>query len=439
MTDVILTALRSMAFFPMELLAAALVFAAPLERRPRFPGRLAAGVLAMLGSLALYTLVTAIFMLELSGTISEMNRDYGPSALVWCSILFGLMVFILWFAWNVSAKEAVYCAACAYLMEHMAYCVRTILAYALPDLPTGTGSPLYFLFTALVYFCGYWLFVCRMVRGRHYATTAVDSLGLSLGVLTVVMVLSVAASQFGLAVFHGIYALVCGVFAMAGQVRQQKQLALQRELDLQHQLWLRQKAQYELSRENIELINRKCHDLKHQVAALKHIRDPEQRVEVINALQQSVMIYDSMLRTGNEILDTVLTEKSLLCNQHRIAFTCIADGQLLEFLDAVDLYTLFGNALDNAIEASEALPSVERMIDLQVRQKVGLVIVRITNRYAGTVELGEDLPGTNKADKGWHGFGLKSIRSVVEKYDGLLDLRAEGGVFTLRAIFPTNQ
>ncbi len=439
MIDVILTALRSMIFFPMELLAAALVFAAPLERRSRFPGRLAVDFLAMLGSLALYLLVLAALKPTASGTFDELSQDSGPSALFWCSILFGLLVFILWFAWNVSTKEAVYCAACAYLMEHMAYCVRTVLAFAAPALPIDTGTPLYFLVTALVYLCGYLLFVRRMVRDRHYATTAVDSLGLSLGVLTVVMVLSVAASQYHFEAVHGVYALVCGVFALAGQVRQQEQLTLQRELDLQHQLWLRQKAQYEMSKENIELINRKCHDLKHQVAALKHIRDPEQRGEVIDSLQQSVMIYDSMLQTGNEILDTVLTEKSLLCNQHKIAFTCIGDGRLLAFLDAVDLYTLFGNALDNAIEASAALPQEERMIDLQVRQKAGLVIISVTNRYTGTVELGEGLPGTSKEEKGWHGFGLKSIRAVAEKYDGLLDLRAEDGVFTLRITFPADQ
>lgn len=439
MIDLLLTTLRSMAFFPMELLAAALVFAVPLEKRPRFPWRLLLGILTMAGALALYMLAIAAVTPKISGTLDEMSTTSGPDALIWCSALFGLMVFILWSIFAVSIKEALYCASCAYLMEHMAYCVRTVLAFFLPALPIGTGTPLYVAVTALVYLCGYLLFVRRMVRSRHYATTAVDSLGLTLGVLTVVMVLSVAATRYRFEPIHGIYALVCGVFAMAGQVRQQGQLALQQELALQQQLWLRQKDQYEMSRENIDLINRKCHDLKHQVAALKHIHNPEQRNEVIDSIQQSVMIYDAMLKTGNEILDTVLTEKSLLCNQHKITFICIADGGLLSFMDAVDLYTLFGNALDNAIEASRPLPEELRMIDLQVRQKAGLILITVTNRFDGTLEMGDGLPQTRKRDKDWHGFGLKSIHMMAEKYGGLLDIRAEDGVFTLKVTIPAQR
>lgn len=436
--ELYLDILRSMISFPTELLVAALVFAVPLEKRPRFPWRLLLSILAMAGALALYTLATAA-LLKISGPLDEMSTTSGPCALIWCSVLFGLMVFILWFICAVSIKEALYCASCAYLMEHMAYCVRTVWAFFLPILPIGIGSPLYFVVTALVYLCGYLLFVRRMVRSHHYATTVVDSLGLTLGVLTVVMILSVGASRYGFETTHGIYALVCGVFALTGQVRQQDQLALQQELSLQQQLWLRQKDQYEMSRENIDLINRKCHDLKHQVAALKHIHNQEQRNEVIDSIQQSVMIYDAMLKTGNEILDTVLTEKSLLCNQYKIAFICIANGGLLSFMDAVDLYTLFGNALDNAIEASRLLPEEFRMIDLQVRQKAGLIFITVTNCFNGTLEMGDGLPQTSKGDKDWHGFGLKSIRMMAEKYGGLLDLRTEDGVFILKVTIPAER
>ena len=59
------------------------------------------------------------------------------------------------------------------------------------------------------------------------------------------------------------------------------------------------------------------------------------------------------MRTGNEILDTILTEKSLICENSGIHINCVADGSLLAFMNPVDLYTLFGNALDNAIEAGE--------------------------------------------------------------------------------------
>lgn len=427
-------------FFPLQLLVAALVFALPLEKHTRFVQRLILFAFAILATVSGTGYVVYVFTSDkVSGTFGDMSRQSGPSALIWCGVLFALMVLFLWFTHILSVREAVYCASCAYLMEHMAYCIRTILSAAIPGLPLDTGLPLYLLSLIVVYLCGYVLFVRRMVKNQHYATTAVDSFGLSLGVLTVVLVMSIAATQFGFETLHGIYALICGIFVLAGQVRQQKQLQLQKELDIQQQLWLRQKAQYELSRENIELINRKCHDLKHQVAALKHIHDPAQRGAVIDSLQESVMIYDAMLKTGNEILDTVLTEKSLLCNRHKIALTCMADGHLLFFMDAVDLYTLFGNALDNAIEASLSLLETERMIDLQVREKAGLILISITNRFTGTVETDTELPKTRKEDQNWHGFGLKSIRAVAEKYDGLMNLYGGDGVFTLRITIPTNR
>lgn len=439
MTDILKLA-YSLLFFPLQLLAAVLIFALPLEKRPRFVRRVILFALVML--IAITGMDYAAYLLmpdKAFGTFGDMSRQSGFSALAWCGILFGLMILFLCFTHALSVREAVYCASCAYLMEHMAYCVRAILTAAVPGLPLDAGTPLYLITLAGVYLCGYFLFVRRMVRNRHYATTAVDSLGLSLGVLTVVLVMSVAATQFGFELLHGIYALICGTFVLAGQVRQQKQLRLQQELDTQQQLWLRQKAQYELSRETIELINRKCHDLKHQVAALKHIHDPARQNEVIDSLQESVMIYDAMLKTGNDILDTVLTEKSLMCGRHKIVLTCMADGRLMSFMDAVDLYTLFGNALDNAIEASLPLSEAERTIDLQVREKAGLILISVTNRFAGVIEAGAKLPKTKKEDQGWHGFGLKSIRAVAEKYGGLMKVRGEDGVFTLRVTLPANR
>lgn len=196
------------------------------------------------------------------------------------------------------------------------------------------------------------------------------------------------------------------------------------------------KAQYEMSRESIEIINRKCHDLKHQVAALKHISDPNRKNEVIDSLQSSVMIYDAVAETGNEILDTVLTEKSLICGKHEIALSCIADGKQLAFLDPVDLYTLVGNALDNAIEAVLPLPTAERLIRIRVQKKAGLVFLRIENPYSGTLELRDGLPVTHKEDRQNHGFGLKSIRDIGEKYHGLFTIGAEQSQFVLQIAFP---
>ena len=432
--ETLLESFKNLVFFPTELLLAVILFAIPLERRPHFLRRLTVGlgmILLFIGGFA-----GLLLALGLASTTGEPDGSTVFHTLTWCLLLFLMMTAGLWITMAVPLQEAVYCTSCAYLAEHLAYCVRTLLAVCIPQLPIATGSLLYFLSIFLVYFSIFQLFVRQMVQNRHYAASAVDSFGLTLAVLSVVLVLSAAASQYGFTFLHSIYALLSCLFLLVNQVRQQKRLSLQKELDLQKQLWRQQKAQYEMSRENIEIINRKCHDLKHQVAALKLIRDPEQQTKVIDDLQESVMIYDAILETGNEILDTVLTEKSLICSRHHIVLTCIADGTLLSFMDAVDLYTLFGNALDNAIEASLKLPEAERLIDVQVRQKAGLVLISVTNRFSGNLSMADGLPRTSKGNTSDHGFGLRSIRAVAETYDGLLKVEPGDGQFFLRVTIP---
>ena len=170
------------------------------------------------------------------------------------------------------------------------------------------------------------------------------------------------------------YGLVCCLFVMINQRNYMGQWHLQKEMSAQEQLFMMNKAQYELSKENIELINRKCHDLKHQIAGLRNITDSEERRQVVDSIEKSVMIYDSILHTGNPILDTVLTEKSLVCQENGIRMHGIIDGKLLFFMDAIDIYTLFGNALDNAIEANRKVEEEKRCISILIHEKVNLIL-----------------------------------------------------------------
>lgn len=420
-------------YFPLEMVSAALVFSWPLKRRDHFLPRLA---LFFFGCTALMAACEALFYRALHpGSASEAAAAAGSTAF-WCVVLFFLCVLFVWGVRQVRFREALYCGACAYLMEHLAYCVRILCALFLPEGAMEAGTVGYILAVAGVYAAVYLVFARRMVQDGALAATAQGSLFLTLVTLTVVMGMSIAASTYRFDTVHAIYAsFACGA-VLFGQLQQQKQIKSESELALQRQMWALHKTQYEMSRESIEIINRKCHDLKHQVAALKHIQDPSRREEVIDSLQSAVMIYDAALETGNEILDTVLTEKSLICTRREIALSCIADGKQLAFLDPVDLYTLVGNALDNAIEAVLPLSPAERLIRLRVQEKAGMVFLRIENPYAGRLELRDGLPLTSKADRQNHGFGLKSIRDMAEKYHGFLNLETEGGLFVLRLSFP---
>ena len=216
-----------------------------------------------------------------------------------------------------------------------------------------------------------------------------------------------------------------------------KKSAMKQELDTLNQLWHQQKEQYELSRETIALINHKCHDLKHQIAAMRAITSPEERDKYLREVEDSVQIYDSILKTGNEVLDTVLTEKSLFCAASNIKINCIADGRRMHILDPVDLYTVFGNAIDNAIESVKQLENQEmRMIDVLVYVRKQFLLIHIMNPIGRRLKFDGDLPVTTKAKNGYHGFGLKSIRHTVEKYNGFMKIDTEENIFSLKILIP---
>lgn len=418
-------------YFSLEMAAAALLFSWPLRRREPFVPRL---ILALVG----YTALMVVCEAFLYGVLWPIPL----SSLIFCVTVFGcsvqffLSVLLVWTIHAVRFREALYCGACAYLMEHLAYCVRILCGFILSEEIMETGHWGYFLILAGVYAPVYLLFARRMIQNGTLSATAQESLIFTLITLAVVLGMSSAATTYQFESAHATYASFCCVSVLYGQLKQQKQIKSESELALQRQMWSLHRTQYEMSRESIDIINRKCHDLKHQVSALKHVHDPDRREQVIDSLQSAVMIYDAVLETGNEILDTVLTEKSLICTQHDVALSCIADGGRLAFMDPVDLYILVGNALDNAIEAVLQLPPEERIIRLRVQERAGLVFLQVENPYAGILNMRDGLPLTHKKDKQNHGFGLKSIQDVGNKYHGFLNLETKDSLFVLRLSFP---
>lgn len=216
-----------------------------------------------------------------------------------------------------------------------------------------------------------------------------------------------------------------------------KKSSMRKELETIQLLWHQQKGQYQLSKETIEMINHKCHDLKHQVQAIRAVKDEKERETYLEKIEKSVQIYSAIVRTGNEILDTILTEKSLICENSGIHINCVADGSLLAFMNPVDLYTLFGNALDNAIEAVRKLESKEkRVIDIMLYERQSFLMLQIVNPMCGEVKFEDGLPLTTKAKNGYHGYGMKSMLHTIQKYEGHLTTEVKNGCFYFNVMLP---
>lgn len=108
-------------------------------------------------------------------------------------------------------------------------------------------------------------------------------------------------------------------------------------------------------------------------------------------------------------------------------------------LKPTDLSILIGNALDNAIESVEKISDPDkRLIHVSVNRQKGFLRIRVENCYEGDIRFVAGLPSTRK-DARYHGYGMKSIRSVVEKYNGSMIVKAEDGWFELRLLFPVPQ
>ena len=192
---------------------------------------------------------------------------------------------------------------------------------------------------------------------------------------------------------------------------------------------------YEMSREGIVSLQTKCHDLKHQIHAIRSEAGKAKFDEYLNELEDSINEYSTVIESGNPTVDIVLTEKNILCCSAGVKFSYMIDGSLFGFLTEREIYSLFGNALDNALEAVTKIGEPERrMITLKSNSRGSLVVLQVENTFAGDMHLSEgSLPHTTKTGPG-HGFGLRSISRIAEKYNGSMSIRTDGSVFRLTVI-----
>lgn len=212
-------------------------------------------------------------------------------------------------------------------------------------------------------------------------------------------------------------------------------LRLSSEKYITERLFSEEKRQYEEFKRSVDYINIKCHDLKHEIARIqrKGCVDTERMDRVASELQ----LYDAFAKTGNETLDILLTDKNLTCLSKNIALTYMADASSMGFMDEADIYSLFGNMLDNAIEYLETVGSIEnRFIRLFIRPKGQMLLVHSENYFEGTLETADGLPATTKGDIVLHGFGTKSMKTTVEKYGGSFKISAGDGLYNVDFYFP---
>lgn len=230
---------------------------------------------------------------------------------------------------------------------------------------------------------------------------------------------------------------LAGVTMLIAQQDRWRDMQTRMELDSINGLLQRQYEQYRLSRENIEAINRKYHDLKHQIGIIRMEPTAEKREEYLNQLEFGMEGIGPMQKTGSDVLDTILFGKQLYCAKHQISMTAVADGAQLAFMDVMDICSIFGNALDNAIESVLKLEDKQkRLIRIAVYTQNNFLMIRVENYFEGFLQVEDGEYKTTKEDKNYHGYGIKSIRYVAERYGGSVSIAAKENWFHLRVLLP---
>lgn len=389
-------------------------------------------------------LVIQMLFLEVTG---------GLKMIWWLPCMFaaiGLMVLFIALCADTGCKDAIYYGAYAFIMAETAASLewqlylfgrRKFVAHA----ALYEYSVLILSFGAI--FLLYWR-LCKMVLENEQRLDVETKDLLAVVMLTgSVFFISNLGFITGDTPFSGLYAReifnirtfadiagLAALFACHIQWRDQK---VRRELESIRAILHNQYVQYQQSSQTLELINYKYHDLKHYIIALRAEQKDERKNSCLDRMEEEIRQYETQNKTGNEVLDTLLGAKGIECQKEEIELTCVADGSLLEFMDVMDICSIFGNALDNAIECEKKLAEPEkRMIHLHVSSKRNFLIIKIENYYEGKIQFEQELPVTTKEEKEFHGYGLKSLKYTVHRYKGEVDISTEHNWFRLRILIP---
>ena len=441
---------RVMLEFIMEMTVFCALTTCRLRRARLFALRAAAGLLL----LAAAAFGITFFYDAFGGTVWGRIAVY--------VVLFALFTLYTRFCFDEPYKIVLFCCSYAYAAQNLVYKLFLFFWSIGEELRLYDGwGDNFELFYRLFYYAffiaaaaaAYFLFIRSLTHRLSYRQLNFRTLVISVVVLGITIILCSIDdiyfaklsdyrenrydnfNYFILSQTGHAFSVVCCAIVMLLISRTVEQRELQQEVSyLQYEI--KQRAQqYEISKDTIDLINVKCHDIKYKLGELLAQQGAVSE-NAVSDLYDSISIYDTKVSTGNDLLDVLLTEKSLYCEQHGITFSCLAQGEKLSFIERGDLYCLFGNIIDNALEAVKSLPEREkRVINLVVKSKNDLVIVQEENYFGGKLSFRDGLPVTTKEDKNYHGFGTRSIRMIARKYGGELTAYVTGDVFHLNVIF----
>ncbi|MCL2062430.1 MAG: ATP-binding protein [Firmicutes bacterium] len=377
--------------------------------------------------------------------------------------LFAVTLPMLKLCYNESWKNLIFCAIAAYTVKHFAYAAESLLLITFNISAMGSfgqygseisiisymvnpwGIFVYCVSYALVFWLAYVFFASTISKKESLKIDNFRLTVLSGGIILTVVVLNAVITYYAMqhydtlyVVIILLYSILCCLFVLLLQFGFLNRQKLKDEIVIMRQLWAKEQEQYQVSKKNINLINMKCHDLKHFIRQIGEKSSLDK--EALSEIEDAINIYDTSVQTGNETLDILLAEKSLFCLQNNIKLSCVADGSKLSFMTDADIYSLFGNAVENAIESVQKISDPDkRVIGIVVKSTGKFISIHMDNYFTGKLTFSNDIPVTTKKNKAFHGWGFKSMQYIVEKYGGDMSVFIDDDIFNLNILFSINE
>jgi len=425
----------------MQLMLATLPFAHVLERRSRFTACLVIEALA-------FNALDLIWVHPLIEFSTSLTSPFNLLLTVFTfTSLLGFLILGIFLAFRCSIWTAAFCGSAAYAIQNVMHSLPGIVNPLIRmaagiDLAPFRSEEMVFFSVAVVVIC--WVALSSAVERTALLEVRNRSV---LIIVSLVIAVSIVANMltdrlegYGvpptfIAVEHLINLLI-GAFILFASYELLYNNQLKLDMMTMERIRADEAHQLQISKSTIDAINVKCHDIRYHI---RELGDKNETVDktFLHAMIHEVDVYDSTIKTGNATLDVILTEKSFLCETRKIRLTCIVDGSTLSFMTPTDLYSFFGNALDNAMEAADRNSCEDkRLVNLSVRLIAGSAVIHLENYFQGTIDFEDDIPRTSKDDTSAHGYGIRSMRTTIEAYHGTLTTTTQGDVFRLNAIVP---
>lgn len=179
------------------------------------------------------------------------------------------------------------------------------------------------------------------------------------------------------------------------------------------------------------------HDYHNHIQVLKAYLAQGQHAQAagyLDMLEQDLTQVDTVIKTGNMMVDAILNSKLTLMKERKIRVDATALVPKELKVSQTDLAVLVGNLLDNAMEACEKVAEEERFVRIYMDVLKGQFYLCVTNSMKGRAKQVGGLFSSTKSRE--HGFGLTQVKSLVEKYSGYLNMQTEDGVFAVEVGIP---